>query len=76
MVLTLPLILEDYYDEIEYNPVYFNNDEVLEDADYIIGELSIGQWYDCYSKSDISNLKRFRTMLKNNIICSCIIHKY
>ena len=76
MVLTFPTILDDYYDEIEQNRFTIKNEEILNDCDYIIGELAIGEWYGDYSKAEIAALKRFRTMLKNNLTVAVVIRRY
>lgn len=76
MVLTYPTILEDYYDEIEQNLFTIKNEQILDDAEYIIGELAIGEWYGDYSKAEIAALKRFRTMLKNNLTVAVVISRY
>lgn len=76
MVLTLPLILDDYYDDIEQNFFPLSSKEILDDCEYIIGEIAIGEWYSHYSKADITALKRFRTMLKNNLSSSIVIRGF
>lgn len=67
MILTLPLILDDYYESIEQDMYYLSNKQALDDCEYILGEIAIGEWWDDYSKRDVSDLKRFRTMLRNRL---------
>ena len=76
MVITIPMILEDYYDEIEQDRSSITNREILNDCNYIIDELSIGEWYSDYSKVEISKLKRFRTILKNNLPVAVVTRRY
>lgn len=73
MVLKLPTILDDYYDEIEQNTFGTSNRQILDDCDYIIGEIAIGEWYSDYTKADIKALKCFRTKLKNNLTTAVIV---
>ena len=63
MKFKLPVILEDYYDEIEENVETVSKAQMLSDCNYIITELGIGEWYGDYSKKEIAALKRFRTRL-------------
>lgn len=75
MVLTLPKIIDDYYEEIEQNLSQTTNRRLLADCDYIIGELAIGEWYS-YDKKDISSLKRFATLLRQHITSAIVIRQY
>ena len=76
MVLTLPKILEDYYEEIEQDTFGIRNEQVLDDCDYIIGEIAIGEWYSGYTKAEKKHLKQFRTLLRNNMTTSILISGY
>ena len=67
MILALPLILDDYYESIEQDLYYLSNKQALDDCEYIIGEIAIGEWWDDYTKRDVAALKRFRTMLRNHL---------
>ena len=75
MILTLPLILEDYYESIEQELYNTSNKQVLDDCEHIIGEIAIGEWWDDYTKRDIATLKRFRTLLRNNMTTTIICRK-
>lgn len=75
MVLTLPEILDDYYDEIEQSIFKMSNRAILADCEYIIGELAIGEWYS-YNKNDVIELKRFTTLLRRHITTATVINKH
>lgn len=62
MVLTIPVILDDYYETIEQNLFTTSNTQILDDCDYIIGEIAIGEWWDDYKKADIVALKRLELL--------------
>lgn len=75
MVLTIPVILDDYYESIEQDLFTTSNTQILDDCDYIIGEIAIGEWWDDYTKADIVALKRFRTTIKNNLISAVVLER-
>lgn len=75
MVLTIPVILDDYYETIEQNLFTTSNTQILDDCDYIIGEIAIGEWWDDYKKADIVALKRFRTAIRNNLESAVVLDR-
>ena len=75
MPLTIPVILDDYYESIEQDR-FISNKQILDDCEYIIGEIAIGEWWDDYTKRDIAALKRFRTSLRNNLKTAIVCVRY
>lgn len=75
MVLTIPVILDDYYETIEQNLSTTSNTQILDDCDYIIWEIAIGEWWNDYKKSDVVALKRFRTAIRNNLESAVVLDR-
>ena len=76
MILTIPVILDDYYETIEQDLCATSKEHILDDCEYIIGEIAIGEWWDDYTKAEIASLKRFRTLLQNNLTTSIVVSRY